>query len=122
MSATSPWIDGCRGPIIRQAPNPAEFASYVDDIRTVAEALGSYAKVPAAVEIPNRSAARRSWHATKHLSKGHVVCDGDLVALRPAVGVPANREIVGRRLAVAVGVGEPLREPDFEPLASGRIT
>jgi N-acetylneuraminate synthase/N,N'-diacetyllegionaminate synthase len=100
------------GPDHRASLEPGELSSMVHAIREIEHALGDGVKRPAPSELANISAARRSLHASRALPPGHVLNEGDLVALRPGTGLsPALRDrLVGRRLRVAVESGEMLAE------------
>jgi N,N'-diacetyllegionaminate synthase len=81
-------------------------------VREIESALGDGVKRPAASELANAAVARRSLHASRQLSAGHVLTATDLVALRPGTGLPpAQRDhLLGRRLRVGVEQGEMLSE------------
>jgi sialic acid synthase SpsE len=84
----------------------------VRSIREIESALGDGVKRPAASEAANTAVVRRSLHASRSLSAGHVLEPDDLIALRPGTGLsPALRDrLVGRTLRVGVERGEMLAE------------
>jgi N,N'-diacetyllegionaminate synthase len=104
---------------------PADFESTAQAIRRAWLALGSGRKACLAAEAQNVVASRRSWCAARPLAAGTAIAPGDLIALRPATGVPpgSSASIVGKRLARSVAQGEPLTYSCFEfSLAeSGRV-
>jgi N,N'-diacetyllegionaminate synthase len=104
------------GPDHRASLEPAELSALVRAIRDVEAAMGDGVKRPVASERANAGAARRSLHASRALPAGHVVDEGDLVALRPGTGLsPALRSrLVGRRLRVGVEQGEMVAERHFD--------
>lgn len=103
------------GPDHAASEDPAAFGAYVADVRRAESALGDGQKRPQPAEAPNREAARRSWHASRDLRPGDEIGPNDVVALRPATGVPPNEDVVGRRVSRHVRAGEPLRHDDVEP-------
>jgi sialic acid synthase SpsE len=71
-----------------------------------------------AAEAPNLAASRRSLAARCDLGAGHVLEPGDLVALRPATGIPPfNLDVViGRPLLRPLSKGEALTHGHLERL------
>jgi N,N'-diacetyllegionaminate synthase len=100
------------GPDHRASLEPSELSAMLRTIREVEAAMGDGAKRPAASELANTAAARRSLHASRALPPGHVLDEADLIALRPGTGLsPALRAVlVGRKLRVALKRGEMLAE------------
>ena len=94
---------------------PAELAAAIRAAGRAHAALGSGQKTCSPAERPNRLASRRALYATRALPAGHVVDAGDLVALRPGIGVPADRqaELMGRRLWRDLEQGMPFLESDL---------
>lgn len=93
-----------------------ELAELLRQVRVVESARGTGLKEPAACELNNTAAVRRSLHAVRTLSAGHRLERGDIEALRPGTGIsPAELErIVGRDLADGVAGGTMLRWDDLE--------
>jgi N-acetylneuraminate synthase/N,N'-diacetyllegionaminate synthase len=89
---------------------PADLAAAIRAGRRAWAALGSGRKACLAAEAPNAIPSRRSLCAAANLAAGHALTAADLIALRPATGLPpaALPSLVGRRLAQPVHVGEPL--------------
>lgn len=81
------------------------FRRFVESVRMTERMLGNGAKVPQPCEDDVRRVARRSWHVTRALAAGHVISDGDLIALRPGFGVSPSEDLMGRRLTVSVAAG-----------------
>src|SRR5207247_2998339 len=76
----------------------AELEATVDAVRRAWLALGSGRKACLAAEAGNVAPSRRSLCAARALPAGTVLSPADLVALRPASGLPPNSlpAIVGR--------------------------
>ena len=79
-------------------------------------ALGDGRKVCLPAEAANITASRRALYATRDLEPGETVRAEDVVALRPASGLPANRwhELVGCRLQRPVAAGAPFEIHDLD--------
>jgi N,N'-diacetyllegionaminate synthase len=79
-------------------------------------ALGDGRKVCLPAEAANVTASRRALYATRDLEPGETVRAEDVVALRPASGLPANRwhELVGCRLQRPVAAGAPFEIHDLD--------
>jgi N-acetylneuraminate synthase/N,N'-diacetyllegionaminate synthase len=109
------------GPDHRASLDPAAFTAGVRAIRSLEAALGSGRKQIVAAEADVARVARRSlyWHAAG--AAGAVVSEADVVALRPAAGLPAWRldDVVGRRLGRSVEAGALVRDDDLEPEDAG---
>jgi sialic acid synthase SpsE len=99
-----------------------ELSSTPDELRTVIEmaeraraVLGDGRKVCRPAERGNRSASRRSLHATRNLRAGEVLDVSAVVPLRPATGIDPRRadEAIGRRLVRDVTAGEPIGAADL---------
>jgi sialic acid synthase SpsE len=86
---------------------PAELAAAIRAAARAGAALGTGAVVCSPVERANLEASRRGLYARRALPAGHVVAGQDLVALRPAAGLGAERQrdLVGTRLTRAVAAG-----------------
>lgn len=91
------------GPDHRSSLEPDELTAMVQAIRDVESALGDGRKVPAAEEVANRGAARRSLVAGTAIRRGETFSEDNLVVKRPGGGVspfrfwdyigkPANRD------------------------------
>jgi N-acetylneuraminate synthase/N,N'-diacetyllegionaminate synthase len=105
------------GPDHAASEDAAGFAAYVAQVRAARSALGDGVKRPSAAEAPNAPLVRRSWHAARDLAAGEMLDAADVVALRPASGIPTAIDPTGRRMTNAVRRGEPLRAQD---LSDGR--
>lgn len=101
------------GPDHGASASPEEFATLVSSIRATETALGDGIKMPRPSEQLNRVHARRSYHATRDLSIGTTLADGDLVLLRPADGLPPGSDVIGQKIAREVARGAPITQDDL---------
>lgn len=94
---------------------PGELAALVRAAARTQAALGSGIKVCLPVEKGNLDASRRALYARRRLPAGHIVSAADLIALRPALGLGADRqrELVGQRLSRDVDAGAPFQVTDL---------
>lgn len=94
---------------------PAELAESIRAAARAQAALGSGNKTCLPAETPNKAASRRGLYAARRLPAGHVIAERDLIALRPAAGMPAGEyaAVTGRRLGRDVEAGMPLFESDL---------
>jgi sialic acid synthase SpsE len=88
----------------------SELAAAIRAGRRAWSALGSGRKACLAAESANVMASRRSLCARGSMPAGHVLTAADLVALRPASGLPPSAlfSLIGRRLTRSIVSGEPL--------------
>lgn len=100
------------GPDHAASADPEDLAEYVRLVRELEAALGDGAKRPMPAEQDVREVARRSWHAARDLPVGTVLREGDVVALRPASGIPPSVLIVGRRVVRPLAAGDPITASD----------
>ena len=76
------------GPDHAASLEPKELKAMVDAIRNTEIALsGDGVKKPSESEIKNISIARKSIHLNKNLSKGDIITENDIIALRPGDGI-----------------------------------
>jgi len=94
---------------------PEEFAAIVEAMRQTRAALGDGAKTCRPSEQPNRIPSRRGLYAARPLPPGHVVRDGDFVALRPASALAPqwSRDLKGLTLRRGLAEGEAFEEVDL---------
>ena len=79
------------GPDHNASIEPDQFASLVQGIRDVEQAIGSQEKTPTPSEIANMYAARRGLVAAKPILNGEVFTDENITAKRPAAGLDPMR-------------------------------
>jgi N,N'-diacetyllegionaminate synthase len=104
------------GPDQKVSLEPAEFASMVNGIRNIEEALGKYKKSPTESELKNKIIARRGLYASKNLNCGAIIGINDLVALRPEQKFsPMNiDELIGKKLKRSLLESQPILLDDVE--------
>lgn len=105
---------GLPGPDHAASADPDTFAAYVDAVRECEAALGDGRKRPVPEEELNRVHARRSLHAARDLRAGLTLEAADVVALRPATGLPPDTPIQGRRLKRPVSAHHPITGEDVD--------
>ncbi len=98
---------------------PGELAAAVRAGRRAWSALGSGRKACLAAESVNVVASRRSLCAVRALGAGHVIAGDDLIALRPASGLPPSAlgSLLGRQLVHPLRAGEPLTAAHVDVLS-----
>jgi len=101
---------------------PAELAAVVAVARRTHAALGDGRKASLDAEAANHAASRRSLYAARDLCAGHVLAASDLIALRPATGLPPKElpRVVGRRLTRPIARGAALQAHDVQVVDAGR--
>lgn len=94
---------------------PGELRAAVEAAERTRLALGDGTKRCLDAEAPNVVPSRRGLHAVRALARGEVLREGDLMALRPALGVPASEidQVVGRVLVRDVAPGEAIHWDDL---------
>lgn len=104
------------GPDHAASLEPGEFRALVAGIRAIEAAFGDGVKQPRGEEVSHLAIVRKSLHAAVDLEAGRVLAPQDVVALRPATGLPPSAlgHLIGRKLRVARAAGEPLMESDVE--------
>src|SRR5699024_7303734 len=75
------------GPDHKASLEPDELKKMVSAIRNVEKAIGDGAKQPTSSEIKNKINARKSIVANKHIKKGTVYSEDNLIVKRPGNGV-----------------------------------
>lgn len=108
------------------AADPAELRTLVARVREVEAMRGTGEKTLQLGERAIAEASQRSLAAARDLPEGHVLTSSDLIALRPARGIPASAwdAVVGRSLTRALHTGELLMEDDSSvhiPTSAGRL-
>ncbi len=110
--------NGREGPDHKFAMNPVSWREMVDRADEVFLALGDGQKKIEPNEKESAVVQRRSLWFTRELDSGHIIERGDLAPLRPENidGIPPYREaeLIGKRLARRVTIGEYIREEDLE--------
>ena len=98
------------GPDHAASLEPAEFLRMVQEIRSLALALGDGRKVPQTGEWDTRLAARQQVVAARDISSGAILVLDDLATARCGHGLEASMlwSLVGRTTSRAFGAGEPI--------------
>jgi len=89
------------GPDHAASLEPDELKAMVKAVRNIELAIsGSGEKKPSESEIKNITIARKSIHLNKNLSKGHIICEEDIISLRPGDGISPMEwnTIIGKKL------------------------
>ncbi len=102
------------GPDHRASLAPQAFAAMVTAVRDAAAAVGDPVKAPQPSEIEHRVSVRRGLYFAADLPAGHRLDADDLIALRPATGLPPSKRdtILGKALRRPVAAGTPVVEED----------
>ena len=76
---------------------------------------GDGVKKPSESEIKNIDIVRKSIHLNKSLSKGSIICEEDIIALRPGDGISPMEwnTILGKKLKVGKNKFDKLSHTDF---------
>jgi sialic acid synthase SpsE len=87
------------GPDHLASMEPQELICFIKSIRNIQSSLGSSIKKVTDSEQENLNVARRSLFLFNDILKGHIICETDLIAKRPGIGIsPMEIEnVVGKR-------------------------
>ncbi|MFT6814178.1 MAG: N,N'-diacetyllegionaminate synthase [Sphingobacteriales bacterium] len=104
------------GPDHKASLEPHELMAMVNAIRKVEKFLGKPIKIPSSSEKPNISAARKSIHLAKTLSKGEIITYDHLIMVRPGDGISPMKynTLVGKHAKDTFPIGHKLSGNDFE--------
>tara|TARA_X000000950_G_scaffold281951_1_gene379740 strand:+ start:12961 stop:13980 length:1020 start_codon:yes stop_codon:yes gene_type:complete len=105
------------GPDHSASLEPEELKVMVEGIRNIELATsGSGIKEPSESEIKNRTIVRKSIHLNRSLSKGHIICEEDIIALRPGDGISPIEwnTILGKKLKKEKKQFDKLSYSDFK--------
>ncbi|MUT65005.1 N-acetylneuraminate synthase [Paenibacillus sp. NEAU-GSW1] len=78
------------GPDHKASMEPEELALMVRQIRNVERAMGIAVKIPAASELRNATAARKSVVAARSITAGETFTEANLTLKRPGNGLPPS--------------------------------
>jgi len=102
------------GPDHGFAMNPKEWRDMVDRSYELLVSLGDGVKIVEKNEEQSKLVQRRCLRATTNLKKGHILCETDLIALRPiSIGgfEPYEKnKLVGKKLVEDVSAGDHLTQ------------
>ncbi len=104
-----------KGPDHPHSMQPEEFARMIERTRNLEKALGTSKKEVVAEESEMVIVQRRGLTASKDLKNGVVLKLGDIIELRPALGIyPKYKSVVvGKALKKNLKAGEPIRWEDL---------
>jgi N,N'-diacetyllegionaminate synthase len=104
------------GPDHKASLNPVELKAMVKSIRNIEAALGSGSKTPSPSEIKNKTVARKSIHAAKAITKGHVLRQEDLTMKRPGDGISPMQldQVIGKELLQDLQADDKLKWSDLK--------
>ena len=105
------------GPDHSASLEPEELKVMIEAIRNIELATsGSGIKEPSESEIKNSTIVRKSIHLNKSLSKGHIICEEDIIALRPGDGISPIEwnTILGKKLKKEKKQFDKLSYSDFK--------
>ena len=104
------------GPDHKASLDPAELKNWVDEIRNIEKALGSYKKKPSKIEIETAKSARRSIVSLRELKKGQQIREEDITTKRPGTGIPASYyfKILGKKIINDVVIDSIITWEDIE--------
>jgi len=90
------------GPDHQLSADPEEMNYIVKSIRNLDVLAGTGIKLPAASEKTTRINNRKSLIAARHISKGSVISENDVVIKRPGTGIPPTflDQVIGRTVGV----------------------
>lgn len=99
------------GPDHRASIEPAELKELVEHIRTIEIVQGDGIKRPAASEQANKILMQKSLVAKRALPAGHVITQDDLIAKRPATGLPPAwmDKVIGKKTKFDIEADTTLR-------------
>ncbi len=95
---------------------PDELREFIILLRETAASLGDGNKQCLPVEVELKTLARRSLYASRDMKRGEPVGADDVLAMRPATGVPASAypRLLGARLQRDVARLEPFVAADVQ--------
>jgi len=100
-----------KGPDHPHSMQPEEFAKMIERTRNLEKAMGTGRKGVVAEESETVIVQRRGLTAAKDIIKGAKLKAGDIVELRPALGIYPKFKtvIIGKQARRALKAGEPIR-------------
>ena len=106
-----------KGPDHAASLEPEELKQMVHGIRNIEKAIsGDGNKKPSKSELKNKTAARKSIHVNKMISKGAKITEEDLDIKRPGDGINPMEidNIIGKEAKQDIISGSKLRWKDLE--------
>lgn len=104
------------GPDHRFSSDPGEFQQLVKGIRKVEKMIGISKIGPTNSEIPSRYGFRLSCAASREMQIGEIVCEEDIVFIRPASGLHPrfSNTLIGKRVKHKLKKGQFIGLNDVE--------
>ena len=104
-----------KGPDHPHSIEPHEFKRMVERTRNLEKAMGTGKKEVVAEESETVIVQRRGLTAAKDIAKGATIKKGDVVELRPALGIyPKYKNVItGKKTAKALKAGDPIKWEDI---------
>ena len=90
---------GMEGPDHAASLEPSELAEMVSAVRIAEKAMGSASKAITGSEAGNRSVARKSIRASRHIRMGEVLTEENLITKRPGDGLSPMMwpQVIGKK-------------------------
>ena len=106
---------GMNGPDHRASLSPAELKAMILGVRRLEKAIGDGDKRPRPSEAPVAAVARRSLFAKTDISRNDSFSDRNVIALRPAGGIAANRidDLIGGKARRNIKAGSMIKPDDI---------
>ncbi len=104
------------GPDHKASLNPKELKSWVNSIRNIEKALGSYEKKPTNEELEISKIARKSLIINEDLKRGSVIRKEHISIKRPGTGIPPTDydKVIGRKITKNLKRNSLLKWKDIE--------
>ncbi|MEE9379247.1 MAG: N-acetylneuraminate synthase [Candidatus Lokiarchaeia archaeon] len=104
------------GPDHKASMDPKELIKWVNAIRKIEIALGSYEKKPSKTELEIAKIARKSIISVKNLKPGDVIQAEDIIIKRPGYGIPPKEyeNIIGKKVINSISKDSIIRWEDVE--------
>lgn len=104
-----------KGPDHPHSMEPDEFARMIERTRNLEKAMGSSTKEVVEEESETVIVQRRGLTATRDMKKGEALKKGDIIELRPALGIYPKYKmaVIGKHLKKDLKAGEPIRWEDI---------
>ena len=107
---------GMEGPDHKASLDPNELKQWVEDIRIIEKALGSFEKQPSESEKEIAKIARRSIFSNKNLIIGEILKITDIIVKRPGTGISPNffYKILGKKINKNIPKDKEINWQDIE--------
>jgi N-acetylneuraminate synthase len=104
-----------KGPDHPHSMEPHEFKQMANFVREIERAMGSTRKEVVEEERETVYVQRRGLYASRDIANGHIMTDGDIDVLRPALGIQPKFKnvVIGRKANIDIKKGDPLFWENF---------